>query len=180
MGATLTALLFWGPDVYVAEIGDSRAYLLRGGSMVQLTRDQTYVQQLVDAGGLTPEEAEKSDLSSVILQAMGLAPHIDVVLNRVALRKDDRFVVCSDGLSGPLADREMQDIIAESPTLESACATLIEAAVDNGGEDDITVVLADLGADAPHGSTGAEGAPLDVTQPMAPEPKAGKRRAPPT
>lgn len=179
MGATLTALLFWGPHVYVAEIGDSRAYLLRGRSMAQLTRDQTYVQQLIDAGGLTPEEAEKSDLSNVILQAMGLAPQVDIALKHISLRKSDRFVVCSDGLSGPLADREMQDIIAQSPTLESACATLIKAAVDKGGEDDITVVLAEVGADAAHASTGVEGIALDTTQPMAPEPKAGRRRTPP-
>jgi serine/threonine protein phosphatase PrpC len=178
MGATLTAVLFWGPYVYVAEIGDSRAYLLRGGCMVQLTRDQTYVQQLIDAGGLTREDAEKSALNGVVLQAMGIKPDIEVALNRISLRRGDRFLVCSDGLSGPLTDREMHDIITASPTLPAACAQLIEAAVKKGGQDDITVVLADVDGEGARVLTDAERISLDITQPMAPALEAAAPPAP--
>lgn len=178
MGATLTAVLFWGPYVYVAEIGDSRAYLLRGGCMVQLTRDQTYVQQLIDAGGLTREDAEKSALNGVVLQAMGIKPDIEVALNRISLRRSDRFLVCSDGLSGPLTDREMHDIITASPTLPAACAQLIEAAVKKGGQDDITVVLADVDGEGARVLTDAERISLDITQPMAPALEAAAPPAP--
>ena len=168
MGATLTAMLFSGAYVYIAEIGDSRAYLLRGGAIVQLTRDQTYVQELIDKGGISREEAEDSELSHVILQAMGLKTDVEVVLNRISVRRNDRFLVCSDGLSGPLTDRQIQAIVVGSESLSSACAQLIEAAIDNGGEDDITVVLAEVDGDGAPTMTADERFSLETTQQMAP------------
>jgi len=144
MGATLTAVLFHGVYAYIAQIGDSRAYLLRAGRMVQLTRDQSYVQTLIDSGALTQEESETSELKNVILQAMGISADIDVALNRIAVRRRDRFLVCSDGLSGKLAGSDMMNGILDSATLESACARLVETAVARGAEDDITVILAEV------------------------------------
>lgn len=144
MGATLTAILFHCGNAYVAEIGDSRAYLLRGRRLTELTHDQSYVQRLIDAGVLTKEQAKVSEYKSAILQAIGLNPRIVVVMGRVSLRRKDRFLVCSDGLSGVLDNQMMLNIILGSPDLETACAKLIHTAVDHGSKDDITVVLAEV------------------------------------
>jgi serine/threonine protein phosphatase PrpC len=143
MGATLTAVLFHGVHASIAEIGDSRAYRLRGNSMVQLTHDQTYVQELIDAGALTARQAEDSDFKSVIMQAMGLGSDIVVAMSRVS----------SDGLSGAVSDDMMRALIADSATLELACARLVETAVELGSEDDITVVLVEVGGDGAPGTS---------------------------
>lgn len=152
MGATLTAVLFHGVHAYIAEIGDSRAYRLRGNSMVQLTHDQTYVQELIDAGALTTRQAEESEFKNVIMQAMGLGSDIVVAMSRVSLQKNDRFLVCSDGLSGAVKDDMMRALIADSATLELACARLAETAVELGSEDDITVILAEVGGEGAPGT----------------------------
>jgi PPM family protein phosphatase len=144
MGATLTALLFNGVYAYIAEIGDSRAYLLRAGRLVQLTHDQSLVQQLIDSGVLTRETSEASRYKNVILQAMGAKPDIVVALNRLSIRRYDRFLLCSDGLSGSLNDQEMLKVVLDSPTLEAACSGLVGAAVAQGSQDDITVILAEV------------------------------------
>ena len=147
MGATLTAVLFHGIYAYIAEVGDSRAYLLRGNRIVQLTHDQSYVQELIDAGALTPQQAEASEHKNVIMQAMGLSPDIAVAMGRVSLRRNDRFLVCSDGLSGVLDDQMMLNLLLGCATLELACAKLTETAVELGSKDDITVILAEVGGD---------------------------------
>ncbi len=147
MGATLTAVLFHAAYAYIAEIGDSRAYRLRGNSMVQLTHDQTYVRELIDAGALTERQAEASELKNVIMQAMGLGSDIVVAMSRVSVQKNDRFLVCSDGLSGAVNDDMMRALIVDSATLELACARLVETAVELGSEDDITVVVAEVGGE---------------------------------
>jgi serine/threonine protein phosphatase PrpC len=162
MGATLTAMLFHGIYAYVAEVGDSRAYLLRANRIVQLTRDQSYVQQLIDAGAMTPEQAETSEYKNVILQAMGLGD-VAVVLSRISLRRRDRFVVCSDGLSGSVKDQEMASIVHGSATPEVACAALVERAVANGGEDDITVVLVEVDGEGVLALTDAERLSIEIS-----------------
>jgi serine/threonine protein phosphatase PrpC len=144
MGATLTAVLVHGANAYVAEIGDSRAYLLRSGRLVQLTRDQSYVQELMDKGALTREQADTCEYKNVILQAMGIKPDVVVALNRFPLRRHDQLLLCSDGLSGKLSDEEMQRVMLASASLEVACAQLIEMALERGGEDNVTVVLAEV------------------------------------
>jgi serine/threonine protein phosphatase PrpC len=150
MGATLTAVLFYAGSAYIAEVGDSRAYVLRGQRLVQLTRDQSYVQSLVDSGALTLQQADASEYQNVILQAMGLKPDVVVALNRLALRRRDRYLLCSDGLSGKVQDAEIQGVVLAAASLESACAKLVELALDRGGEDNITVVLAEVeGEDLP-------------------------------
>ena len=146
MGATLTAMLVHDGYAYIAEIGDSRAYLLRGGRFAQLTRDQSYVQQLVDQGALTREQATASNYKNFILQAVGLRPEVTVAMSRVQLRKRDRFLLCSDGLSNMLPDRDMHAML-ERGTVDAACATLVDAANARGGEDNITAVLVDVGGE---------------------------------
>jgi PPM family protein phosphatase len=156
MGATLTAVLLYGGCAYIAEIGDSRAYVLRGQRLVQLTRDQSYVQSLLDAGALTREQADTFEYKNVILQAMGLKPDVVVALNRLALRRHDRYLLCSDGLSGKVQDEEIQGVVLAAATLESACAKLVEMALDRGGEDNITVVLAQVEGEGVSLSTDGE------------------------
>jgi serine/threonine protein phosphatase PrpC len=162
MGATLTAMLLYAGCAYIAEIGDSRAYLLRGQRLVQLTRDQSYVQSLLDSGALTRQEADTFEYKNVILQAMGLKPDVVVALNRLALRRHDRYLLCSDGLSGKVQDGEIQGVVLAASTLESACAKLIEMALDRGGEDNVTVVLAQVEGEGLPPSTDGEGLLLET------------------
>jgi len=157
MGATLTAVLLYAGCAYIAEIGDSRAYLLRGQRLVQLTRDQSYVQALLDSGTLTRQQADTFEYKNVILQAMGLKPGVVVALNRLALRRHDRYLLCSDGLSGKVQDEEIQGVVLAASTLESACTKLIEMALDRGGEDNVTVVLAQVEGEGLPPSTDGEG-----------------------
>jgi serine/threonine protein phosphatase PrpC len=164
MGATITAVLLHGQRAYVAEVGDSRAYVLRGKRLVQLTHDQSCVQLLLDNGTLTREQAETFQYRNIILQAIGTKSSVVVALNRFTLRRGDRLLLCSDGLSGKVGDREMQAIVATTESLEAACASLIELANARGGEDNITVVLAEAAGDGLPALTGNERVSLETVQ----------------
>jgi serine/threonine protein phosphatase PrpC/MFS family permease len=146
--ATLTAVCVHDADAYVAEVGDSRAYLLRDRQLRPLTHDQTYVQFLVDQGVLNPQDANESPLKNVILSAMGQDPDVRVDITHVKLELDDRILVCSDGLSKEVSDDRIAEVLAdaESPTL--ACSRLIASANENGGRDNITVIVAHVGRTA--------------------------------
>lgn len=146
MGATLVALFIRGDEAYVAEVGDSRGYLLRKGRLRQITRDQSLVQLLVDQGVMTPDEARASPSKNVILQAMGLAKDVRVAIARLRLRQGDRFVLCSDGITNPVSDPELQKILTESEP-RAACETMIALANDRGGDDNQTAIVADLTGD---------------------------------
>ncbi len=146
MGATLTALFVRGDEAYIAEVGDSRGYLLRKGRLRQITRDQSLVQMLVDQGVMSPEEARSSPSKNVILQAMGLRRDIRVAIARLRLRRGDRFVLCSDGVSNPVSDAELQQIVTQSDP-RAACQTMIALANERGGEDNQTAIVADLTGD---------------------------------
>lgn len=173
MGATLTAILVHGGRALVAEIGDSRAYVLRGGRLVQLTRDQSYVQFLLDQGALTPEEADNFEHKNVILQAMGLGPTVVVALVRFTLRQGDRLLLCSDGLSNEVSDDEIRDVLLQHANLDAACEQLIELANTHGGNDNITVVLADVqGAGLP-ALTGEGRVSVETVQTFGPAPHPG-------
>ena len=128
MGATLTAVLVRGKMAHIAEVGDSRAYLIRGGRIRQVTRDQSYVQLLVEQGVVTREQAEKSPHRNVILQAMGHRGDIVVALGRLELREGDTFVLCSDGLSGKVSESEMRDIVESSTDFPEAATRMIAIA----------------------------------------------------
>jgi PPM family protein phosphatase len=147
MGATLTALFVHGKTAYVAEVGDSRAYLLRGGEIAQVTHDQSYVQLLVDSGAMSAEQAKDSDLSNVVLQAMGLKPDVSVALGKIDLRQRDCLVLCSDGLSNKLSADEIRQVILASPGLDAACGRLIDEAKRRGGDDNITAIVAGVDGD---------------------------------
>jgi serine/threonine protein phosphatase PrpC len=149
MGATLTAMLVYEGTAYIAEIGDSRAYLLRGDGFMQLTHDQSYVQELVDKGALTPEQAGASDFKNIILQAIGIRPTLEVAMRRVQLCRHDRFLLCSDGLSNELSVAVIHAIM-KGATLDAVCTTLVDTANARGGNDNITALVLEVeGEDAP-------------------------------
>ena len=142
MGTTVTAAGVIGAELFLAQIGDSRGYLIRSGQAIQLTRDQSLMQRLVDAGEMTEEEAERSERRNIILQALGPDPRVKVDLSWQELRRGDTLVLCSDGLSGIVRKDEIARVAAGEPDLVRLCATLIDAANERGGPDNITVVAA--------------------------------------
>ena len=141
MGATLTAVLVDHSIAYVAEVGDSRAYLLRTGQLKLLTRDQSLVQMLVDQGLMHPDEAETSPRKNILLQAMGSVEEVHAAIGQVELRKGDKLLVCSDGISNAITHDELLQILATNDPWP-ACAHLVQLANDRGGEDNLTAVVA--------------------------------------
>ena len=142
MGSTLTAALVQAGVAHICQVGDSRAYLIRGERIRQLTKDQSLVQLLVDMGDITPEQAAHHPQKKVILQALGAKPTVKAEMTTVELCRDDYLLLCSDGLSNLVAPAEMQDVVAQSHDLEAACWQLVELANGRGGEDNITVIVA--------------------------------------
>jgi protein phosphatase len=142
MGATFTGMCVTPRSADIVQVGDSRAYLVRLGKIYQITKDQSLVQQLIDAQQISPEEAETHTLKNVILQALGAQNEVYPVSARVEPHRNDVFLLCSDGLSNKLSANEMQQIILDNfDQLQNGCATLIKMANENGGEDNITVVV---------------------------------------
>jgi PPM family protein phosphatase len=142
MGTTATVAGVLGDSVYLAQVGDSRAYLVRGGVAQQITKDQSLMQKLVEAGELTLEEAEQSERRNIILQALGPEATVKVDLTSQQLRSGDILVLCSDGLSGQVKTEEIARIVTDEPDLTAACRRLIDRANDAGGPDNITVIVA--------------------------------------
>ena len=148
MGATFTGLGVTPAGIDIIQVGDSRAYLVRNGKIYQVTKDQSLVQQLIDAQQISPEEAETHTLKNVILQALGAQNEIYPVSARLAPNQGDVLLVCSDGLSNKVSAASMQRIVTEHyDELQMACAELVKEANENGGEDNITVVIAKLTGD---------------------------------
>ena len=142
MGTTATVAGILGDTLYIAQVGDSRAYLMRQGEVRQLTKDQSLMQRLIEAGEITAEEAEVSERRNIILQALGPEAAIKVDITHQQLRRGDVLVLCSDGLSGVVRDHEIQRVARESSDLVTLCHQLISLANESGGPDNITVVAA--------------------------------------
>ncbi len=142
MGTTAVALVLDGRhEAYSAHVGDSRAYRMRNGRLEQLTDDHSVVGELVRGGQLSPEEARHHPQSNEILRALGTRPDVDIEFTRVDVRAGDRFLMCSDGLSGMLSDQAIATVLAEGPA-EEITQRLIELANEAGGTDNITVQVA--------------------------------------
>jgi serine/threonine protein phosphatase PrpC len=142
MGTTATVAGVLGDTVYLAQVGDSRAYLIRNEVGQQITKDQSLMQKLIEAGELTEEEAEQSERRNIILQALGPEATIKVDLTHQHLRRGDVLVLCSDGLSGQVRGDEIARIVSEEKDLVAACKRMIDRANENGGPDNITVIAA--------------------------------------
>ena len=139
MGTTLVALYVQGQRFAVLWVGDSRAYLLRGGTLHQLSRDHTQVQEMVERGLLSPEEAEEHPMSHVLNRAVGVAEAVEVDVIQDEVEAGDTFLLCSDGLHGAVDDGRISQILAGADPDEVA-DKLLEAAFENGAPDNVTVV----------------------------------------
>jgi serine/threonine protein phosphatase PrpC len=160
MGTTMTVAVVDGRGVTIGHVGDSRAYLARGGTIEQLTEDHSLVSELVRAGKLSPEEAENHPQRSVITRALGTDPDVDVDTFTVNPEEGDVFLICSDGLTTMVGDETIAQVLdTNRGNLERAAKELVRLANKAGGEDNITVVAFEL-SDAP-----AEAA-VDETVPM--------------
>ena len=142
MGTTCTAAGLVDDTLVIAQIGDSRCYVLRDGKLAQVTKDQSLAWQLIEAGAMTAEEAKAFEHANIILQALGVQEHVEVVLSQVQLRKGDVALLCSDGLHGPVTDEEILSVLVTEPDLQKAGEALIQKALDRDGPDNITVALA--------------------------------------
>jgi PPM family protein phosphatase len=159
MGTTLTAMLWSGSQLALVQIGDSRAYLLRGGELTQITHDQSVVQALIDDGRITPEEGLSHPQRSLILQALNGGPVTPDLQLREA-QPGDRYLLCSDGLYAVVSAGVIREVLASVSDPELAVARLIELANQGGGPDNITCVVADV-LELPEPAEPAE--PADVT-----------------
>lgn len=165
MGSTLTAAILWNGCAYVAQIGDSRAYLMRQGDLHQITEDQTLVNDLVAQGTLTREQARTHPQRNMITQALGSPQPLRVALLRLSLRKGDQLLFCSDGLHGEVSDDRIQQVLARDLSPRLALEELLEEALARGARDNVTgVVLAlnDPGLPLPD-----PGEALDLVHPNA-------------
>lgn len=140
MGTTCTAAVFRNDEVFIAHAGDSRIYLIRDGELRQLSEDHSWVQEQVSRGALSPEEAAMSPFRNVITRSLGASSDLEVDIYQEQAKKGDVYVLCSDGLSGYVTDDEILDLAGGwSPSM--AALKLIDRANENGGGDNITVVI---------------------------------------
>jgi len=147
MGTTCTAAGLLGDILYVAQVGDSRAYLIRGRQVAQLTKDQSLMQRLVDAGELTEEEAARSERRNIILQALGPDEKVKVAVTDQPLRRGDVLVLCTDGLFGQVTKEEINELVTHKTDLVELCNELVDRANQRGGPDNITVVVVRFGGE---------------------------------
>lgn len=144
MGTTTTAAALFGPTLFVAQVGDSRAYLVRNKKMFQLTRDQTFLNYLADIGAELPAEPEKDSRRSILTQAVGTGETVEVKVSYTKMRHGDCIVLCSDGLYNMVPSADMVRIVNGPDSLPAKCKSLVEKANERGGTDNITMVMAEL------------------------------------
>jgi len=149
MGTTIVSAIFYGPEVALAHVGDSRAYLIRDGAIQQLTTDHTYVQSLVDAGQIQAEEALSHPQAHILTRCIGSEPGLDVSMSKYWLwdaadgEERDRLILCSDGLYSLISEGEIASVATEHPP-QQACVRLVELAKERGGFDNITIAIIPL------------------------------------
>lgn len=143
MGTTVTVVCWQGDRASIAHVGDSRAYMLRNGELLRLTKDHTYVQTLVDAGQITAEEAHTHRRRNLLIRAIDGVNTVEPDLSIREVHAGDRILLCSDGLSGVMTDAEIHDVLRQGdPT--GAVTALVEAAIERGAPDNVTCVVADV------------------------------------
>ena len=144
MGTTLVAALILGREYIAANVGDSRMYQYHDKTLDTVTTDHSLVEQLVLAGAITKDEARVHPQRNIITRAMGVSPKVDVDLFERVWNPGDILVICSDGLHGSVEDEDMISVLSSNRSLESMCDLLVQLALDNGGTDNITVILVRL------------------------------------
>lgn len=148
MGTTLVAVVFHGPTLVVGHIGDSRCYRVRHGEFTQITRDHSLLQEQIDAGLLTPEEAAVSVNKNLVTRALGVDPAVLLEVNEYTIESGDVYLLCSDGLSDMVRDQDIAKIMQQPGPIEQVAQALIDTANAHGGRDNITVLLAQVAAEA--------------------------------
>lgn len=149
MGTTLTAAIARDGQLSIAHVGDSRAYLFRGGKLEQLTQDHTLVAEYVRYGRMTEEEAKVHPNRSIITRALGVEPDIPIDTVTLGIKEGDRVLLCSDGLYSMVPDETIAEILAKIPDTSAATKELVDAANAAGGEDNTTVLVIDVLGDGP-------------------------------
>ena len=143
MGTTLTAAILEGENLKISQVGDSRAYLIRNKTITRLTKDQTYIQTLIDSREITEVEAKTHPQRSLLLQAIDGITESEPVITSTPVKNKDKLVICSDGLSNVVSDEEILEIIIKYEYV-GAVSALIEKSLENGGPDNITVIVAEI------------------------------------
>lgn len=143
MGTTIVSLFILGDRAYLTHIGDSRAYRIADGKISQLTRDHSWVAERVAKGEITPEEAKTHKKKNVITRSVGIRSNVKADIDVLTLRPPERFLLCSDGLCGVVAEKDILEF-AQQPDLKTACDGMVELAKKRGGKDNITAVLVNL------------------------------------
>lgn len=166
MGTTLTGALVAGDEVTIVHVGDSRAYLMRDGRLRQLTRDHSLVEELRRQGRLTSEEAEEHPQRSIITRALGPERDVELDVHTHQARSGDLFLLCSDGLTSMVRQDRLEEIVANSPSLQKAADRLVAEANEMGGRDNITVVLFRLGGDESDEEASAEHTMVGAVAPV--------------
>ena len=144
MGCTASAVVFEKNQMSVAHVGDSRVYLLRRGTLVRVTHDHSYVEELVDLGQITPDEARVHPSRSIITRALGSDPDMYADHFTLEVQDGDRIIICSDGLSSMIADSELEGVAVSSATPQQAADNLVASALTAGGSDNVTVIVIDV------------------------------------
>lgn len=140
MGTTFTALCLDGENVHIAHVGDSRAYLIRNGAIMRVTMDHTLVQELMLQGVITPQEAKNHPKRNYITRALGAGSRLEIDLVQLDMRSDDVYLLCSDGLSNHVEERQMLDITLSDGGWQEKLAQMVNIALDAGGPDNITAM----------------------------------------
>jgi len=148
MGTTLVVGIFKDATLMLGHIGDSRCYRFRAGELARITRDHSLLQEQMDAGLVTPEEAQHSTIRNLVTRALGVEDAVLLEVNEHPLQVGDVYLMCSDGLSDMVEDASIAKIMAVEATLEHKAQMLVDAANGNGGRDNISVLLAQVGAAA--------------------------------
>lgn len=173
MGTTVDALMVVGDEVAIAHIGDSRIYLYRDGELTQITTDHTFVQRLVDSGRITAAEARMHPRRSVLMRVLGdvdTSPELDVFA--MTIHDGDRWIICSDGLSDYVDDRDTLQIVSAGQNAQKTADRLVKKTLDNGAPDNVTVVVLDIGAKSSKSEPVIVGS---VSQPLAFEVRPSRR-----
>jgi PPM family protein phosphatase len=154
MGSTVTAAILWRNTAHLAQVGDSRAYLYRSGALWQITEDQSLVRMLVETEQISLEAARSHPGQNMLLQALGPQATVTPAITSLRVCRGDRLLVCSDGLTGPLDDRFLHDVLERAPGPGDAAEELIRLALAAGARDNITAVVAEINSASLPGPTG--------------------------
>ncbi len=140
MATTVVMAYVYRGEGYIANVGDSRAYIFRDGEMARITKDHTYVNELIDKGVITEDEAESHKQKNVITKALGAEPYIEPDYYKLPLHTGDVLMLCTDGLYGEVGEEGIVDVLKEDKNMNDTCSRLVDMAIESGGRDNITVI----------------------------------------